>query len=308
MATTVAEEQENGEVRVVPARRAITIRDLLTHTAGLGYWFSDRPAAHGDPVAGARQGFGVKGWYFADLDEPMRETVRRMAAVPFNGHPGEAFVYGYATDVLGALVEVVSGEPLDLFLRTRLFGPLDMPDTHFYLPPEKADRLATVYGLREGVLSRAPDGSGREAQGDYVEGPRKSLSGGAGLLSTARDYARFIQAIVNGGELEGARILSPKSVELMTANHVGDLMSPGAGFGLGFQTVVDLGARGILGSQGEFAWSGAYRTLYWGDSTEDLVVVYMTQVIPATGLDDHAKLRALVYQAITESYGGTGGR
>jgi len=308
METRVAEEQENGEVRVVPARRPITIRDLLTHTAGLGYWFSDRPVTGTDPVARDRQALGVQGWYFADLDEPMRETVRRMASVPFNGHPGDAFVYGYATDVLGALVEVVSGQPLDVFLQARIFGPLEMTDTHFYLPPGKVERLATVYGLRDGVLTRAPDGSGREAQGDYVEGPRISLSGGAGLLSTARDYARFIQAILNGGELEGARILSPKSVELMTANHVGGLMSPGAGFGLGFQTVVDLGARGILGSPGEFAWSGAYRTLYWGDSTEDLVVVYMTQVIPATGLDDHAKLRALVYQAITESYGEPMGR
>lgn len=310
METTVAEEGENGEVRVVPARRPITIRDLLTHTAGLGYWFSDRPVPDADPVALQRQALGVQGWYFADLDEPMRETVRRMAAVPFNGQPGEAFVYGYATDVLGAVVEVVAGQPLDAFLQTRIFQPLQMTDTHFYLPQEKVERLATVYGLRDGVLNRASDGSGREVQGDYVEGPRVSLSGGAGLLSTARDYARFIQSIVNGGELEGARILSPKSVELMIANHVGDLMSPGAGFGLGFQTVVDLGARGILGSPGEFAWSGAYHTAYWGDFTEDLVVVYMTQVIPASGLDDHAKLRALVYQAITESYGerGRGGR
>ena len=136
----------------------------------------------------------------------------------------------------------------------------------------------------------------------YVEGPRTSFSGGAGLLSTARDYGRFLQAMLNGGELDGARILSPKSVEIMTQNHVGDLLGPGAGFGLGFQVVRDLGARGQIGSMGEFSWGGAYHSTYWGDFTEDLVVTYFTQLVPAPARDDHAKLRALVYGAITESY------
>ena len=302
METTVAERGEDGEVTVVAARRPITVRDLLTHTAGLGYWISDATTPAQDAVTREQRALGVRGWYFADQDEPIRETIRRMAAIPFNAQPGERYVYGYGTDVLGALVEVVSGMPLDRFLQDRIFGPLDMTDTHFYLPPGKVDRLATVYGLQDGVLTRAPDGSGRDAQGDYVDGPRVSFSGGAGLLSTARDYARFLQAILDGGELEGVRILSPKSVELMTVNHVGDLMGPGTGFGLGFQTVEDLGERGVPGSEGEFGWGGAYHSAYWGDFTEDLVVVYFTQVIPATGLDDHAKLRSLVYQAVTESY------
>jgi len=140
-------------------------------------------------------------------------------------------------------------------------------------------------------------------QGLYVDGPRTSFSGGAGLLSTAHDYARFLQAILNGGELDGNRILSPKSVEIMTANHIGDLMGAGSGIGLGFRVVRDLGARGQIGSEGEFSWGGAYHSTYWGDFTEDLVVSYFTQVAPAQGLDDHPKLRALVYGAITESYG-----
>lgn len=295
METTVAETGEDGTVSIVPARRAVTIRDLLTHTAGVDYGY----APH---VVDAWAEAGIQGWYFADRDEPIRETVRRMAALPFAAHPGERFVYGYSTDILGAVVEVASGMPLDAFLTDRIFEPLGMVDTHFYLPTGNVDRLATVYSLGSGTLERTPDGSGMGPQGDYVQGPRRSFSGGAGLLSTAHDYARFLQALVNGGELEGARILSPVSVDLMLRNHVGDRMGESMGFGLGFQLVRDLGARGQLGSTGEFSWGGAYHTTYWGDTTENLVVVYFTQVMQPGGLDDHAKLRTLVYQAITESY------
>ncbi|MEJ2540183.1 MAG: serine hydrolase [Gemmatimonadota bacterium] len=295
--TTVAVPRAHGGYDVVPADRPITIRDLLTHTAGVGYG--------NGPGSDRWEAAGIQGWYFADREEPVRETVRRMAALPFPAQPGERFVYGYSTDILGAVVEVASGLPLDVFLRTRIFEPLGMVDTHFYLPQEDADRLAVVYaGSEAGPLERAPEGGGfRGGQGLYVDGPRTSFSGGAGLLSTARDYGRFLQAILNGGELEGRRILSPKSVELMTVNHVGDLMGPGQGFGLGFQVVRDLGARGRMGSPGEFGWGGAYHSTYWGDVTEDLVVVYFTQVMPAAGLDDHAKLRNLVYQAIVEAGG-----
>ena len=291
--TTVARATGEGEYEVVPANRAITPRDLLTHTAGVGYG-----GGGGEDLWAAE---GIQGWYFAHRNEPIRETVRRMAALPFPAQPGERFVYGYSTDILGALVEEASGMPLDVFLRTRIFEPLGMVDTHFYLPPEKADRLAVVYtGSTDGPLRRSPPSGGMAGQGLYVDGPRASFSGGAGLLSTARDYARFLQAILNGGELDGHRILSPKTVELMTANHVGDLMGPGNGFGLGFMVVRDVGARGVLGSLGEFSWGGAYHSTYWGDFTEDLVVVYFTQVAPAPGLDDHEALRNLVYQAIVD--------
>jgi CubicO group peptidase (beta-lactamase class C family) len=138
-------------------------------------------------------------------------------------------------------------------------------------------------------------------QGAYVEGPRRSFSGGAGLLSTATDYARFLQMLLNGGELDGVRVLSPKSVELMTVDHLGGLeFRDGQGFGLGVSVVKDLGHRGQPGSLGEYGWGGAYHSSYWVDPQEQLVVVYFTQLIPSNNLDDQARLRALIYQAIVD--------
>ena len=294
--TTVAVPRDQGGYDVVEARRPITLRDLLTHTAGIGYG----AGPGGDRWEEAE----ITGWYFAHRDEPVRATIDRMPALPFQAQPGERFVYGYNTDILGAVVEVASGMTLDAFLRERILEPLDMRDTHFYLPREKASRLATVYNLSAGSdgIERAPDGPGMLTQGEYVDGPRASYSGGAGLLSTARDYARFLQMLLNGGSLNGTRILSPKSVELMTVNHVDDLYGgPGMGFGLGFSVVEDLGAAGSPGSEGVYGWGGAYHSTYWVDPVEQLVVVYFTQVIPAAGLDDHARLRALVYSSIEES-------
>ena len=289
--TTVAEAQADGGFEVVPASRPVTIRDLLTHTAGIGYGVG--PGGEGWAEA------DITGWYFAHREEPVRATVDRMGSLPFQAQPGTQFVYGYNTDILGALVEEVSGETLDDFLRSRIFEPLQMRDTHFYLPPEKRDRLATVYNQETpGMLERAPDGPGMVTQGQYVDGPRVSFSGGAGLVSTARDYARFLQMMLDGGTLGDARILSPASVSLMTTNHIGDLFAPGMGFGLGFSVRLDLGRAGEPGSLGDYGWGGAYHSTYWVDPAEGLVVVYFTQVIPAAGLDDHQKLRALVYGAL----------
>ncbi len=294
--TIVAETNEAGEQVNVPAKREITIRDLLTQTSGIGY------GRKSDPLW---QEAGIDGWYFADRDEPIRETVRKLAALPFDSHPGEQFVYGYNTDILGAVIEVASGMPLDELLEQKILAPLEMNDTHFYLPREKADRLSTVYSYSpdEG-LKRAPDEGTMNAQGNYLDGPRVSFSGGAGLLSTANDYAIFLQMLLNDGEYKGTRILSRKSVELMTRNHLAEGVTfpwdRGTGFGLGFYVIEDLGHRGVTGSDGEFGWGGAYHSTYWVDPTEDLVVVYFTQVRPAGGLDDHGKLRALVHQAIVD--------
>lgn len=292
--TTVAVPKQGGGYDVVKAKRPITIRDLLTHTSGVGY---------GGGVARDRwEAAKITGWYFADRDEPVGATVARMAALPFDAQPGEKWVYGYSVDILGALVEKVSGQTLEEFLRARILEPLGMKDTHFYLPESKADRLAVVYSLSDsGKLERAPEPGGMVGQGAYLKGPRKSFSGGAGLLSTANDYARFLSMMLNGGELDGKRLLSRKSVELMTVDHLNGIpYREGLGFGLGFEVVKDLGARGKPGSVGEFGWGGAYHSTYWVDPKEQLVVVYFTQVNPARNLDDHDKLRALVYQAIVD--------
>jgi CubicO group peptidase (beta-lactamase class C family) len=264
--THVAEPRDEGGYEIVQARRPITIRDLLTHTAGVSYGSG--------PARDRWEAAGIGGWYFADRDEPIRATIARIATLPFDAHPGERYVYGYSTDILGAVIEAISGMPLDAFLRTRILEPLRMDDTHFYLPTADVDRLAVVYSVAgPGVLERAPDPGAMIGQGAYVSGPRASFSGGAGLLSTAGDYARFLQMLLNGGELDGVRILGRKSVELMTTDHLtGIPFRPGQGFGLGFSVVEDVGARGIPGSIGEYGWGGAYHSTYWVDPREELIV------------------------------------
>ena len=292
--TTVAVANEKGGYETVPANRKITVRDLLTHTAGIGYGWG--------PGAKRWEEAGIVGWYFADRDEPIADTVERMGNLPMDAHPGEDFVYGYATDILGVVIERASGMPLDEFLRIEILGPLGMVDTHFYVPPENADRLTVVYSVtEEGGMERAPDPGHMVGQGMYLEGPRKSFSGGAGLVSTPGDYARFLEALRRGGTLDGTRILSPKTVELMTVDHVHDAwQGDGGGFGLGFGITEEIGWSGLPGSPGAYAWGGAYHSTYWVDPAEELVVSYMTQVIPAQGLDDHQRLRALVYQALVD--------
>ena len=276
-------------VSVVPAKRPLTIRDLLTHTAGIGYGAG--------PAEGLYKAANVHMWYFADKAEPIATTIDRLAALPFDSQPGEKYVYGFNTDILGVVVEKASGMSLDEFFKTRIFQPLKMADTHFYLPVEKRNRLAAVYSIVDDKLLRAPDeGTG---QGAYVDGPRQSFSGGAGLLSTASDYARFLQMIVNGGELDGVRVLSPKTVELMSSNHTGAIFNEGrTGFGLGFEVVEHVGRSAEHGSVGLLSWGGAYYTDFCADPKEQVVAVLMTQLLPSGGSDMHGKFRALVYQAI----------
>ena len=292
--TTTVAVKDGDSYKVVPANRKITIRDLLTHTAGIGYGWG---LAH-DQWEKA----GITGWYFAHRKAPILETVKAIARLPQEAQPGEKYVYGYNTDILGALIEVVAQQPLDVFLQQRILDPLGMKDTYFYLPPKLSDRLATVYSSTENGLSAAPKGTGMQAQGEYVKGPRTSFSGGAGYLSTALDYSKFLQMMLNKGVYNGQRLLSRKSVELMLENHIGTKFpwGKGQGFGLGFSIHLAPGESGIMGSVGDFGWGGAYHSVYWADPTEELSVVYFTQLIPANDLDDHKKLRNLVYQAIID--------
>jgi CubicO group peptidase (beta-lactamase class C family) len=278
----------------VPARRAITIADLLTHTAGISYGtnahLSQQYAEKGlGPAAG-------NGWYTADKDEPVCVTMERLGTLPFVSQPGAAYVYGYNTDILGCIVEKASGMPLDQFIRARIAEPLGLKDTQFFIPAAERERLAAVYASGPGgTIVRAAEGS--KGQGHYIDGPRKSFAGGAGLTSTARDYARFLEALRNGGALDGVRILAPRTVELMTTNQSGTLhSSTGLGFGFGFQTVDRYGASGLAGV-GAFGWGGAYGTTYQVDPKSRMVIVFMMQLMP-NATDIHAKFMTSVYQAL----------
>jgi CubicO group peptidase (beta-lactamase class C family) len=290
--STVA-TRTDGALKIVPARRPINIRDLLTHTAGISYGtdplIADLYSAQG---LGPAAGFG---WYTADKDEPVCTTMERLGTLPFAAQPGEQWVYGYNTDILGCIVEKVSGMPLDEYLRTRITAPLRMKDTSFFLAPANQARLAAVYSSQAGSFVRAPDGA--RGQGHYADGPRKNFAGGAGLLSTAADYAVFLEAIRLGGTLDGVRLLSPRSVRLMSTNQVGTLHSTnGLGFGLGFETTDRFGAAGMQ-TEGSFGWAGAYGSTYRIDPQARLVMVMMIQLIPSTA-DLRESFPNLVYQAL----------
>jgi CubicO group peptidase (beta-lactamase class C family) len=291
--TTVA-VKDGSDIKTVPAKRPITIHDLLTHTAGISYGTESHLAALYEakglgPAAG-------NGWYTADKDEPICETMQRLGTLPFSAQPGEAYVYGYNTDILGCVVEKASGMSLDTFVQTRIGGPLGMKDTRFFLPAADRSRLAAVYASgSNGRYVRATDGA--KGQGSYVEGPRKSFSGGAGLTSTAHDYARFLEMVRNGGKLDGVRILSPRTVQLMTTNQSGSLRSTaGLGFGYGFETVDCYGASG-LAEVGAFGWGGAYGTIYQVDPKSRMVIVLMLQLMP-NATDIQQKFLTSVYQSL----------
>jgi CubicO group peptidase (beta-lactamase class C family) len=295
--TTVSTKGARGEFNTVPAERQITIRDLLTHTAGISYGREPHiEAAYQSKGLGPAAG---NGWYTADKNEPTCATMAKLGTLPFVAQPGEAYVYGYSTDVLGCVVERAAGVSLEEFIRTRIVGPLGMKDTFFYVPKDQRARLATLYASgADGRIVRAPEGA--SGQGHYIEGPRRSFSGGAGLISTAHDYARFLEMIRNDGALEGVRILSPRSVALMRTNQVGELRGlNGLGFGFGFETVDRYGAADMA-SPGTYGWGGAYGTFYRIDPQANLTIVLMLQLMP-NQTDLHQKLQNLIYQAVNES-------
>ncbi len=271
----------------VPAKRGITIHDLMTHTAGLTY---------GDFLAKEDyQKAKCYGWYLVDHDETIGDVVKRLAKLPLASQPGEGFDYGYGTDVLGYLVEVISGQPLDKFIEERICRPLALKDTCFYLPKEKADRLAVVYGIVDGKLTRMEDSK----RTDFIGGPRKLFSGGAGLVSTASDYGRFLQMLVNGGELDGVRLLSPRTVALMHVNHTRDLFKWGTrAFGLGFWVNEEPGNLGENIGQGAYGWGSAYYPEYAVDPKERLVMLLMMQLKPNDGGNLNHRYKPVIYQAL----------
>jgi len=293
--TAVASRADSGRT-IVPAARQITIKDLLTHTAGISYGTDASVRRLYEPKGlGPAAGFG---WYTADKAEPICATMERLATLPFVAQPGEAFVYGYNTDILGCVVERASGMPLDEFIRTRITGPLGMNDTYFFVPTAKRARLVTLYANDStGRVVRAPEGA--RGQGHYVEGPRQNFSGGAGIVSTARDYGRFLQMILNRGELDGVRILSPMMVDVMTSNQISVYNKPGTGFGLGFEIVEKLGAD-ALAPVGSFGWGGAYGSNYQVDPADRLVIVFMINQLPLR-TDIASKFHTLVYQSIVDA-------
>jgi CubicO group peptidase (beta-lactamase class C family) len=252
----------------------------------------------------------------ADLHQPDRtaeEVVHEIVKLPLVHQPGTAWRYSMATDVLGYLIEVISGMTLDVFFEEKIFKPLGMEDTGFYVPEAKLDRFAAEYGPSTGSGQAPTESGGMElldapATSQYTRPPR-FLSGGAGLVSTASDYMRFAQMLLNGGELDGTRLLGRKTVELMTINHLPDELIPiqvqphtlhGCGFGLGFRVLVNLAQAGRLGSEGEFGWGGGASTSFFVDPKEQLIGLLLTQLVPSRYYPIRNEFKVLVYQALVD--------
>jgi CubicO group peptidase (beta-lactamase class C family) len=278
---------------LVEPDRPIQIRDMLTHTAGLANSYLGNPTAYGAHMSEFPS------------DGKLDAYVRHLAELPLNYQPGTRWEYSTATSVVGRLVEVISGLPLDQFFYERIFNPLGMKDTHFFLDEDYAERLAAQYRPGEdGKIIEQDPGS---ADSRWISGPKTLFSGAGGLVSTVDDYLRFQQMMLNGGTLDGTRLLSPATVSLMIENHTGDLPiwlgGPGMAFGLGYGVVVDRGAAATPLSEGSAYWGGAYCTLSWFDPEEDIVGILMTQVRPYTHINIRQDFQVLVYQAITEAAG-----
>jgi CubicO group peptidase (beta-lactamase class C family) len=286
------------EIRYEPARRGITVRDLMTHRSGITYGFAAGPIAKMYRDSGVTDGIAVDHLTLA-------MNADRIAGLPLVHQPGTRFTYGLNTDVLGRIIELVSGQPLDRFFEERIFMPLRMHDTFFNTPDAKAGRIATPYNTDEkGELRLMADqvqhvGERLVMGGKGSRGSGMYFSGGAGLFGTAGDYARFLQMLLNGGELEGARILGPRTVALLTRNQHADLATrpEGSGFSLGFGVVLDAGLNGGYDSEGTFSWGGAYGTSFWVDPKERLIGVMMLQN-PNVPRSLAARLHNLAYQAI----------
>jgi CubicO group peptidase (beta-lactamase class C family) len=297
-----------------PPSRPMLIVDLLRQTSGLTYGFQQRSnvdAAYREMKIGEVEKAGT-----------LQSMIDGLAKMPLEFSPGEAWNYSVSTDVIGYLIGKISGKPFERFLKERIFEPLDMNDTDFFVPAGKAHRLAACYSAdpQGGMTFHAADRKGGlTLQDDPTKSsflsPPSFISGGGGLCSTAADYLTFSRALLNGGELGGVRLIGPKTLALMTSNHLpGGLDLPamsrslfseatydGIGFGLGFAVTMDPAQTLIAGSPGEFSWGGAATTSFFIDPAEELITIFMTQVIPSTAYPLRRELRTMVYAAITDS-------
>ena len=286
-----------GKPYTIPATKEITIRDLLRHTSGITYQWNDDL---GPLYEKANVASGL-----LQYDGTIGDSVKQLASQPLLFNPGDHYEYSLGVDVLGRLVEVVSGKSLDEFFRTRIFEPLGMKDTYFFPPDNKLDRLATAYTYyAEKGLNRFPDAPIREGSfvysADYPSrGPKKLFSGGAGLVSTAMDYARFCQMMLDDGKVGSTRLLSRKSVELMTHDQLGKISSD-MGFGLGFGIDAAKGPLAELGSQGSYDWGGFFYTAFSIDPKEQMIVIFMAQLHPTGELTLDRQVHELAYQAIND--------
>ncbi len=297
----VAEVGEDGSVTLAKPERPMNMRDVLMHTTGLpGGLFPGNPVD--EAFAKERAALGP--------EQTLESVTALLAKHPLKFHPGAHWNYGLSTDIVGRLVEILSGQPFDEYLRQEIFDPLGMVDTGFFVPEADHPRLAACYEYRPGAAPRL-------MEGPFANGflhNRSYLSGSGGLVSTTRDYVAFCQMLANGGQLHGRRVLGHKTLELMTVNHLpggatlqdmamggfGEAGFEGVGFGLGFAVGLGPAATGMAGSGGEFYWGGAASTAFWVDPVEDLFAVFMTQLFPSIAYPFRAQLRALVYQAIED--------
>ncbi len=288
----------SGDPYTIPASKPITIRDLLRHTSGLTYnWNADL----GPMYEKANVASGL-----LQYDGTIADSVKHLAGLPLLFNPGDRWEYSLGVDVLGRLVEVASGKPLDEFFRTRIFEPLGMKDSYFYPPDNKLDRLATAYTYYANKgLNRFPDTPIRE-DGSFVysadypsKGPKKLFSGGAGLVSTAMDYARFCQMMLDEGKVGNTRLLSRKSIELMTHDQLGKISSDEA-FGLGFGVDGIKAPLSELGTPGSYNWGGFFYTGFSIDPKEQMIVVFMAQLHPTGDLTLDHQVHELAYQAIND--------
>ncbi len=286
-----------------PPSRPMLIVDLLRHTSGLTYGFQQRTnvdAAYREMKIGEIEKAGT-----------LQSMIDGLARIPLEFSPGEAWNYSVATDVVGYLIGQISGKPFEQFLKERIFDPLGMNDTDFFVAASKADRLAACYAADgKGGMTLQDD----PATSSFLS-PPSLISGGGGLCSTAADYLTFCRALINGGELGGVRLIGPKTLALMTSNHLpggrdlpemsrslfSEAAYNGIGFGLGFSVTLNPAQTLIPGSAGEYAWGGAATTSFWIDPAEELIAIFMTQVVPSSAYPTRRELRTMVYSAITDS-------